>query len=159
MNSFESIAEMLYRRKKRATESSRPRKKEPILIVDDNIEVIDALRQILQKKYTVVACGSYEEVERCPTEEFKVVLLDVKMAPKDGFSVFSLLLRRNPHVRIIFNTAYPGESAVASKLRGLASDGCLTKGEYSQGELEAAIERAMRRGPSPSSLSSPSARE
>lgn len=148
-NSFESIAEALYRRKKRETASSGLREKESILIVDDNIEVIEALRQILQQKYTVVACSSYAEVELCPTLDFKVVLLDVKMAPRDGFSIFSLLRQRNQHVRIIFNTAYPGESAVASQLRALPSDGCLTKGEYSLGELEEAIERAMNRRSSP----------
>jgi CheY-like chemotaxis protein len=148
MNSFESIAQTIYTRKPRKTGRGGLRRGEAILIVDDNLEVIEALRQILQEKYTIVACSSYAEVDGRPTEDIKVVLLDVKMAPKDGFSVFSLLRQRNRDVRIIFNTAYPGESVVASQLRELEADGYLTKGEYSLVELEEAIERAMHRGAS-----------
>src|SRR3954463_12736970 len=110
MNNFGAIARTLYVRKQRETGEGAPRRKESVMIVDDDVEVIEALRQILQGKYDVVACSSYAEVDRCPTEDIKVVLLDVKMAPKDGFAVFSLLKQRNQRVRIIFNTAYPGDS-------------------------------------------------
>jgi predicted ATPase len=53
------------------------------------------------------------------------------------------------NLRIIFNTAYPGESVIAEKLRELTSDGYLTKGEYSTVELKETIERAMRHSSSP----------
>jgi CheY-like chemotaxis protein len=148
MNNFAAIARTLYTKKPRETGRGVPRRKESVLIVDDNIEVIEALRHILQYKYDVVACSSYAEVDRCRTEDIKVVLLDVKMAPKDGLAIFSLLRERNQRMRIIFNTAYPGDSEVASKLRDLDSDGYLTKGEYSTVELEEAIERAIRRSSS-----------
>ena len=152
MNTFETIARTLYARKPRNAGEDEARKKESILIVDDNIEVIEALRQILQDKYHVVACSSYAEVDLCRPEDIKVALLDVKMAPKDGFAIFSLLRQRNQKVRIIFNTAYPGESAVVAKLHDLDADGYLTKGEYSMVELEKTIERAISRSSSPGAM-------
>jgi CheY-like chemotaxis protein len=149
MSNFKSIARELYARKPRKAGRDGPREKESVLIVDDNVEVIEALRQILQDKYNVVACSSYAEVDLCRTENIRVVLLDVKMAPRDGAAIFSLLRQRSKKVRIIFNTAYPGESMIVAKLRDLDSDGYLTKGEYSTVELNAAIERAMRHSSSP----------
>jgi CheY-like chemotaxis protein len=149
MSNFKSIARELYARKPRQAGRDGSREKASILIVDDNAEVIEALRQILEDHYDVVACSSYAEVDRCRTENIRVVLLDVKMAPRDGVAIFSLLRQRSKKVRIIFNTAYPGESVIAEKLRGLNSDGYLTKGEYSTAELKEAIERAMRYSSSP----------
>jgi CheY-like chemotaxis protein len=149
MRNFKSIARELYTRKPLKDEGGGPREKESVLIVDDNIEVIEALRQILEDHYHVVACRSYAEVDLCRTDDIRVVLLDVKMAPRDGVAIFSLLRQRSKKVRIIFNTAYPGESIIASKLRELDSDGYLTKGEYSTEELKEAIERAMRHSSSP----------
>lgn len=147
MSGFGDIARTLFAKRSREGETGAPRKKDSVLIVDDNLEVLDALRLVLQRKYDVVACSSYEDVDRCWTERIKVVLLDVKMRPQDGFEVFSLLRERSQEVRIIFNTAYPGDSAAAAKVRALQPDGYLTKGEYSTAELEAAIERALRRCP------------
>jgi CheY-like chemotaxis protein len=146
MDSFESIARVLYARKAR---ERSPRQERPsIMIIDDNVEVIEALRQALEGKYVVVACCSHAEVERRLSdlsEEIRVVLLDVKMAPMDGFEIFARLKQRNQGVRIIFNTAYPGDSAAVARLRQLEPDGCLTKSEYSVAELEEAIERAIAR--------------
>jgi CheY-like chemotaxis protein len=149
MSNFGAIARTLYTKKSREPEKSAPRRRASVMIVDDNIEVLEALREVLQRKYDVVVCSSYAEVDRYQTEDIKVVLLDVKMAPLDGLAVFSLLKQRNQKVRIIFNTAYSGDSEIASKLQELDSDGCLTKGEYSMVELEAAIERAISRSSAP----------
>lgn len=148
MNTFGTIGRALYARKPRGTEGSAPQRRESILIVDDNVDVIEALRQLLQGRYNVVACTSHAEAALCRIEDVKVVLLDVKMAPEDGFAIFSLLRQRSPSVRIIFNTAYPGDCAAVSRMRNLEADGCLTKGEYTTAELEAAIARALSRSSS-----------
>jgi CheY-like chemotaxis protein len=152
MANFETIARTLYARKPRGTGKRRPREGASVLIVDDNAEVIASLRQILQDEYNVLACSSYAEVELCRAESIKVVLLDIKMAPKDGFAIFSLLRQRSQRVGIIFNTAYPGESMAAARLRDLDADGYLTKGEYSIEELKAAIERAMSHSSAPAGV-------
>jgi CheY-like chemotaxis protein len=149
MSSFGDIARTLYAKRQRDTERGAPPTRESVMIVDDNLEVIEALRQILQQRYDVVACSSYAEVDQGYTDHIKVVLLDVKMAPRDGLEVFSLLRQKNPRVRVLFNTAYAGDSAAAAQVRALDADGYLTKGEYSTAELEAAIEQAMGRYPPP----------
>jgi CheY-like chemotaxis protein len=143
MDSFESIARVLYTRKAQRPPSSQARPS--IMIIDDNVEVIEALRQVLAGRYAVVGCCSYMEAERRLSEEIKVALLDVKMSPVDGFEAFARLKQRYPGIRVIFNTAHPGDSAAVARLRDLESDGCLTKGEYSATELERVIEQAISR--------------
>jgi CheY-like chemotaxis protein len=143
MDSFESIARVLYARKAQKPPPSRRRAS--IMIIDDNVEVIEALRQVLGRRYAVVGCCSCMEAESRLSEEIKVVLLDVKMSPVDGFGAFARLKQRYPAIRVIFNTAHPGDSAAVARLRDLESDGCLTKGEYSEAELERVIEQAISR--------------
>jgi CheY-like chemotaxis protein len=143
MNSFESIARTLYARNPKPQEPLPNQKRPSLMIIDDNLEVIEALRQVLGSKYVIVGCSSHLEAERCLSEEIHVVLLDVKMAPMDGFEIFARLKRRNPGLRVVFNTAYPGDSAAVVRLRELESDGCLTKSEYGVAELEETIERAL----------------
>ena len=141
MTSFESLARVIYARK--AKERPPRVARSSIMIIDDNVEIIEALRHALGRTYTIVGCSSYAEAERRLSDEISVILLDIKMAPMDGFDVFARLKQRNPGIRVIFNTAYPGDSAAVARLRDLESDGYLTKGEYSAAELEDAVERAL----------------
>jgi DNA-binding response OmpR family regulator len=146
--------ERAYRRRARDPSSALERKERAddgctIMVVDDNLKVIEALRDVLEGKYAVVACCSSREVEERFRDDIKLVILDIKMVPDDGIAIFSLLRQRSGRVPIIFHTAYPGNSEIVARMRELASDGYLLKGDYSLSHLEAVIEQALRRRSTP----------
>lgn len=114
-----------------------------VMIVDDNPMVAESLRHVLSGSYQVVACSSYAEVKERLTADVRVVLLDVKMTPVDGLTMFALLRDLRPDLRIVFNTAYPGGSDVVTKLKELRPDGMLWKGEYSADDLEQFLARVL----------------
>ena len=62
-----------------------------VMIVDDNTDIIEALTTLLRPRYCLVSCLSYEEANKRLTPTIKVVLLDIKMASKDGIEAFKLL--------------------------------------------------------------------
>ena len=118
-----------------------------VMIVDDNMQIIEALRDVLPGKYAVIACCSAEEVEARFTEEVRLVILDIKMAPVDGVTMFSSLRKRSERVPIVIHTAYPGDSEAVARLLDLAPAGFLLKGDYSLQHLEATLERALGGAP------------
>ena len=146
-----SSTNWMERASRRSRGLSRTPEREPtgekrmIMIVDDNAKIIEALSSVLQSKYDVLACYSAAEVEQRFTDDIRLVILDIKMAPDDGMAIFSLLRHRSERVPIIFHTAYPGNSEIVGRMRDLASDGCLMKGDYSLVDLEEIIERALSR--------------
>ena len=114
-----------------------------IMIVDDNREIIEALASLLRTRYRVISCLSYEEAKKLLCPEVKVVLLDIKMAGKDGVEAFKLLKRERQDLRIIFHSAYPGSSERARAVEQLSHSGYLTKGEYDLPKLLATIKETL----------------
>ena len=128
-----------------------------IMIIDDNLDIIEALTTLLQPRYQVIACLNYEEVKQKLTPEIKVILLDIKMAGKDGVEVFKLLKEQRADLRIIFHSAYPGSSEKAAEVEQLEHSGYLTKGEYNGAELLNLIEQTINQaGEARSRASQPS---
>ena len=67
-------------------------KKHSILVVDDAIANINALRTILHPSYTVYAVSdSLEALEAAQECQPDVILLDIVMPDMDGFEVLSAL--------------------------------------------------------------------
>ena len=60
-----------------------------ILIVDDDPDLVEAVRMILEsKKYNVIAAyGGLEGLEKARTENPDLIVLDVMMPDKDGYVV------------------------------------------------------------------------
>ena len=60
-----------------------------ILIVDDDPDLVEAVRMILEsKKYNVVAAyGGWEGLEKARTENPDLIVMDVMMPDKDGYAV------------------------------------------------------------------------
>jgi len=117
-----------------------------ILVIDDNVDIMESLTNVLESYYQLITCSNYEEAKRFLRPEIKVVLLDIKMADKDGIDVYKLLKADCKDLRIIFHSAYPGDSEKASEIEHLDHDGYLIKGEYQRPELFATIERALNQG-------------
>ena len=139
-----------YKRSQGASGSASPRERSParrtIMIVDDNPHIIEALGDVLRGKYSVVACSSAEEVEQRYTDDLGLVLLDIKMTPVDGITIFSMLRRKSERLPIVIHTAYPGDSEAVARLRELSPAGFLMKGDYSLQHLDATVERAIGAG-------------
>jgi len=114
-----------------------------ILVIDDNVDIMESLTNVLESSYQLIACSNYEEAKRFLLPEIKVVLLDIKMAEKDGIEVYKLLKEDREDLRIIFHSAYPGDSEKALEIEHLGHNGYLIKGEYQRPELFATIERAL----------------
>lgn len=114
-----------------------------LMLIDDDLHIAEALTSLLRDHYRIISCLSFEEARERLTAEVKVVLLDIKMAVKDGLEVFNLLKAESPDLRIIFHSAYPGSSERAVAVEELNHSGYLTKGEYLLPELLATIKTAM----------------
>jgi CheY-like chemotaxis protein len=97
--------------------------KAKILLVDDRQENLLALEAILSSldQRLVRASSGEEALKALLTEEFAVILLDVKMPGLDGFETASHIKRREKtkDVPIIFLTAYDDEPQQA--FRGYAA--------------------------------------
>jgi CheY-like chemotaxis protein len=116
-----------------------------IMIVDDNSEIIEALSSLLKFRYRIISCLSYEQARQRFCREVNLVLLDIKMARKDGVEAFKLLHHEHEGLPIIFHSAYPGSGERAAALEQLNHSGYLTKGEYDLTTLIATIELALSR--------------
>jgi len=113
------------------------------MIIDDDLDICEALTVLLQTRYRLISCGSFEEAQQKLTPDIRVALLDIKMAAKCGLEVFNLLKAEHPNLLMIFHSAYPGSSEEAAKLERLNHNGYLTKGEYDFSELLTTIEQAF----------------
>ena len=60
-----------------------------ILIVDDDPDLVDAISMILKSKHyeVIVAYGGVEGLEKTKTEKPDLIVLDVMMPDKDGYTV------------------------------------------------------------------------
>lgn len=121
----------------------------PIMIVDDNREIADAIRLTLQDRFRVVFCVSLEEALRSLTPDIEVILLDIQMATHDGIECFEKIRARRPDVKIIFHTAYAGSAKKAKLAEELDHNGILFKGDYTGKALNETIAAALGRGSSP----------
>jgi CheY-like chemotaxis protein len=115
-----------------------------IMIIDDDLGVIETLTALLQSRYRLISCRSFEAARQNLTPDIKLILLDIKMASRDGIEVFRLLKEQYADLPIVFHSAYPGSSERAAAVTRLKHNGYLTKGEYDLSALLTTIERAMK---------------
>jgi DNA-binding NarL/FixJ family response regulator len=107
----------------------------------------------------VISCSNLEEAQKSMTPDIKLVLLDIKMASKDGIDVFKLLKEQHPNLPIVFHSAYPGSGEKIAALEQFSHSGYLTKGEYNLPELLAVIRQAMNSPVEAGSISAPELRK
>lgn len=141
METVQKISEQIFKDRPGEAEADSL---EPLLIIDDNPELMEAMGTILKGHYRPVPCLSFEEA-RALVPKVNVALLDIKMAVKDGIEVFGLLKRMNPDIRIIFHSAYPGDNRHAAMAADLPHDGYLTKGDYTIPQLLETIAGAFKK--------------
>jgi len=104
--------------------SNEPRSPVDILVIDDDVNVLDGVKRLLEDEPWVVATAAdplegirlYAERWR----EIKLVLVDFSMPALRGDEVFERLRRINPDVRVLLMSAFTDETPVEKMLeRGL----------------------------------------
>lgn len=116
-----------------------------ILVVEDESAIAIGLRDDLELEgYEIeLAEDGIAALEAAARSQFDLILLDVMLPKKDGFSVCRELRASGLHVPIVMLTARGQE---ADKVRGLeiGADDYVTK-PFSPGELNARIKAILRR--------------
>jgi two-component system, NtrC family, response regulator AtoC len=114
-----------------------------VLIVDDEKHTRDGLRQALEEDYDVSVAASAEEAfNQMETQEFDVVLTDLRMPGKSGLKVIDKALALPNKPAVIMMTAYGSiDSAVEAMKRGAVD--FLTKPVNIE-RLEVLIQRALK---------------
>jgi DNA-binding response OmpR family regulator len=84
------------------------RLKDKILIVDDNKLLCDNLKDILKFKGYNIACvyDGHEAIKAVKEDDFKIVLMDIKMPGMSGIDTLKSLKKIAPGLTVIFITAF-----------------------------------------------------
>jgi two-component system OmpR family response regulator len=119
-----------------------------LLIVEDELKMARALRRGLEREGHAVEVASDGEdgLHLGRTSEFDVIVLDVMLPGRDGFSVCRELRGADVWTPVLMLTA---RDAVDDRIRGLdaGADDYLVK-PFAFGELLARLRALIRRGPS-----------
>ena len=131
---------------------SESKKRAKILLIDDDIDIIEATTTVLESKdYQVISASEGEEgLRRARQENPDLIILDVIMPVKDGFTVAEQL-KKDPAlagIPVVMLTGYSskgGESSIP-RSRGytLEAEDYLEKPVTPQ-DLLAAVEKALKR--------------
>ncbi|MCC7572130.1 MAG: response regulator [Candidatus Methanofastidiosum sp.] len=77
-----------------------------ILLVDDNQDFLDILKQGLHTHEVLLANNGLEGVETYKKELPDVVVMDIKMPVMDGINATKEIIKFNPNAIVIGGTAY-----------------------------------------------------
>jgi two-component system alkaline phosphatase synthesis response regulator PhoP len=110
-------------------------KKAKILLIDDDVDFVEATKTVLEREpYEVVVAHEGDEgLQKARTEKPDLILLDVIMPVKDGFSAAEQL-KKDPllgKIPVLMLTAYsskgPGSGIPVSRGYGLQAEDYLEK--------------------------------
>lgn len=82
-----------------------------ILIVDDDLEILDILAEILIEEFRTIytADSAKKALEIINNEKIDLILLDLYMAPEDGFTFIKKLYEKTIKIPIIICSGYSSE--------------------------------------------------
>lgn len=129
-----------------------------VLVVEDEVDMAEVLRDnLIATGYRAdVARGGDEALDAASAHEYDLVLLDVMLPDRDGFSVCETLRRRGSSVPVLFLTARGGPD---DRIRGLevGGDDYLPK-PFQLRELLLRVQALLRRGSGSEEAPSPTIR-
>ena len=120
--------------------------KNRLLLAEDDLSLREGLSDLLKEEgYEVVAArDGREALEKWSPGQFSLVILDIMMPEKNGYTVCQEIRRTSPHIPILFLTAKGEEIDQVLGLK-LGADDYVTK-PFSGKILLARLEALMRRG-------------
>ncbi|MCK4798097.1 MAG: response regulator [Spirochaetes bacterium] len=145
MESIKDIEETIFTKEELEDIKNMVKVKKNIMIIDDNCEIVDAVGFVLKNYYNLIPCLSFEDAKKKFNSSIDVVLLDIKMAGKNGIEIFKILKEMDKNIRIIFHSAYPGAEKNANIADSLPHDGYLTKGKYTLRDFFKTIQNAINK--------------
>ena len=85
-----------------------------VLVVDDDIEFGETLADILELQgyVAVTAASGLEAIEKLKKENFRCVLMDIKMRGMSGVKVFKKMKQLYPEVKVILMTGYTRDELI-----------------------------------------------
>lgn len=95
-----------------------------ILVADDDDNIRTTIHEVLRKyqvNVTVATCGA-EAMSIAESQDFDLVLSDIRMPDKSGYDVFASVRRRSPSTPVILMTGFgydPNHSIVRASQEGL----------------------------------------
>ena len=104
------------------------KKKDRILVVDDDKDFLDLISTILRKEGHIVdtAQSGDEALEKCIEELYSLLLIDIKLPDFNGIQLLTRIIETDPKTRKVILTGYPTlENAV--RALNLGADGYLIK--------------------------------
>ncbi|MEK6645412.1 MAG: response regulator [Candidatus Firestonebacteria bacterium] len=115
-----------------------------ILIIDDEQEMIDALRNILEQDgYTVTATtDGVSALKKVENNNFDVVLLDVRIPGMDGIQILEQIKKTNKNLPVIMVTGY-GDTKTSVQAMKLGAFDYISK-PFNYEELINLIEKAVQ---------------
>jgi len=112
-----------------------------ILIVDDDVQIGEQLKEILDSNGHDVLYLSNSEDALKIKEEFDIILLDLVMPKVDGLYLLSHFKKTHPNTQILMITAFATIDSAVSAMRRGATD-YISK-PFRSKQIETAIQRAM----------------
>src|SRR3954465_1793594 len=118
-------------------------KKGTLLLVDDDRHVLSSMAEWLREQGNKVdvASDSRPAVGGIERKAYELLLVDIRLADRDGFEVLAVSRERNPATPVIMLTGYGTVETAIEAIRAGAFD-MLTKPLIDE-ELEMAIRRAL----------------
>ena len=88
---------------------AQSQRKRRILVVDDERDIADSIKVILQKRgYWVETSDAVRAYSSYRPNFYDLIILDYRMPNMDGFALFEQIKRINSRQKICFITAYEG---------------------------------------------------
>ncbi len=116
-----------------------------LLVADDHRLFIEGLRMVLKEELNIeladIALNGRQAIDKCLSNEFDVVLMDINMPVIGGLEATAEIKRLRPDVKVIIvsmNTDY----ATVTKAIKAGADGYILKSEGA-GEIESALKAVL----------------
>ena len=90
-----------------------------ILIVDDEKNILEAFKLLLEDKYKVLTSDSGKEALKILDEiEVDIVLLDIMMPDMDGLEVLEKIKEKDPSIEVVMITATKTVETAVNRIYG-----------------------------------------
>jgi two-component system cell cycle response regulator len=119
---------------------------EPILLADDDLELLDMLQEFLadQGYEVTTAANGQKAMAALEAQEFALAVLDLKLPGYSGLEILSYIKDHTPDTEVILFTGYAGLESAVQALRLGAYD-YLMKSDLRLVDLQAVVDRALER--------------